>query len=189
MNNTAMKNTSATSQIYGVEVKVLKSHGDERGFFREIIRSTDTLFDGGVFGQWSHSFMEKNVVKAWHYHHVQTDWWYCAMGVIQTVLFDNREESPTFKQKMLINMGDSKAGINVTTSACVRIPPGVLHGLKVITDTAHLFYITSHTYDPNEEGRFPFNSSFVGHEWGADVITVENDRRAFVPTSIRMKVS
>lgn len=177
-----------SAPIYGVDVKLLKTHGDERGFFREIFRATESVFENGHFGQWSHSFMEKNVVKAWHYHHVQYDWWYCALGVIETVLFDNREESPTYKQKLVIPMGDSRAGIAGVKEVCVKIPPGVLHGLKVLTDSAHLFYITSHTYDQNEEGRFPFNSPLVPHDWGQNVITVENDRRAFVPTSTRIKV-
>jgi dTDP-4-dehydrorhamnose 3,5-epimerase len=132
--------------------------------------------------------MQKNVVKAWHYHHVQTDWWYVPLGQIETVLFDNRDESPTYRQKFIIRMGDSEKYGDTTREVCVKIPPGVLHGCKVLSDEAHLFYITSHTYDPNEEGRFPFNSMIVGHDWGIHAITAENDRRTFVPTSVRQRI-
>ena len=173
-----------SSVIEGVVLKELKSHRDPRGFFREVVRKTDELFEEGVFGQWSHSKMIKDVVKAWHYHHVQTDWWYCPIGMIETVLYDNRPESPTFRMKMVIPMGDS-ADHPEAREVCVRIPPGVLHGCKVLSEQAHLFYITSVTYDPNEEGRFPYNSSIVGHDWGKNALTVENDRREFVPTSVR----
>lgn len=166
------------SPIFGVEFKQLKSFPDQRGFFREIIRFSDPFFAGGKFGQWSHSKMTKNVVKAWHYHHVQTDWWYVGMGEIEAVLYDNREESPTFKIKCAFPMGDN-------SPVCVKIPPGVLHGLKVQSEEAHLFYITSETYNPNDEGRFSFDSTFVGHNWGTEAITVENDRRNFQPTSTR----
>jgi len=183
--------------IEGVDVKELKSHGDERGFFREILRSSDAAFadsvaSKGVFGQWSHSKMAKDVVKAWHYHHIQTDWWYIPFGIVQTVLYDNRPESKTYKNKMVFLMGDKfaadekfdAAAINEVT---VRIPPGVLHGLKVLSNEgAHIMYITSITYDPNEEGRFTYNSAFVGHDWGADVIVVDNDKRDFVPHSTRV---
>ena len=172
--------------IAGVIFKSLKTHKDPRGFFREVVRSTDPLFEAGVFGQWSHSKMAKNVVKAWHYHHVQTDWWYLPIGKIQTVLYDNRPESPTYKKKLVFNMGDSSEFGEDTHEVCVKIPPGVLHGCKVLSDYAHLFYITSVTYDPNEEGRFPFNAAFVGHDWGDEALTVENDRREFVPTSTRI---
>ena len=172
--------------IVGVKLKSLKTNGDQRGFFREIVRKTDALFDGGVFGQWSHSKMQQNVVKAWHYHHIQTDWWYVPIGQIEAVLYDNRPESPTFKRKLAFKMGDSAQFGPDTIELCVKIPPGVLHGLKVLSPEAHLFYITSVVYDPNEEGRFPFDTDIVGHNWGKDVIVVDNDKRAFVPTSTRV---
>jgi dTDP-4-dehydrorhamnose 3,5-epimerase len=180
--------SSSDNEIIGVIIKNLKTHKDPRGFFREVVRSTDELFDDGIFGQWSHSKMQLNVVKAWHYHHVQTDWWYCPIGKIQTVLFDNRPESATYRQKLVINMGDSTVDGD-THEVCVKIPPGVLHGCKVLSNEAHLFYITSTTYDPNEEGRFPYDSAFVGHDWGANALTVENDRREFQPTSTRKPIA
>jgi dTDP-4-dehydrorhamnose 3,5-epimerase len=177
------------NKIFGVEIKQLKSHGDQRGFFREILRASDPAFQSGVFGQWSHSKMAKAVVKAWHYHHIQTDWWYIPFGQVETVLFDNRPESPTFKSKMVFLMGDSMVHGPETNEVLVRIPPGVLHGLKVLSDGgAHIMYITSITYDPNEEGRFPFNSPLVGHDWGENVIVVDNDKREFVPHSTRISI-
>ena len=181
-------------KIIGVEIKALKSHGDQRGFFREIIRSTDPLFQNSkssqaVFSQWSHSKMAKDVVKAWHYHHVQTDWWYVPIGQVHTVLYDNRPESPTFKQKLDFKMGETHRYGADTLEVCVRIPPGVLHGLRVLSDEAHLFYITSVTYDPNEEGRIAYNSSAVPHDWGTGAIVVANDTRDFVPTSKRTPVA
>ncbi len=165
--------------ISGVEIKELKTHGDDRGFFREVIRVTDSFFSNPEnFGQWSHSRMQKNVVKAWHYHHVQTDWWYIASGEVETALYDNREESPTYKSKMVFKMGDSNP-------VCVKIPPGVLHGCRVASSEAHLFYITSHTYSANEEGRIPYNSDQIDHDWGSDSIVAENDKKFFTPTSVR----
>lgn len=172
--------------IIGVEIKDLISHGDERGFFREIFRSSETIFSNGEFGQWSHSKMQANVVKAWHYHHVQTDWWYVPLGTIKTVLIDYREESLTYKKQMEITMGESGSSSADAKMVCVRIPPGVLHGCKVISSSAHLFYITSHTYNPNEEGRYPYNDPEVGYNWGENVIVVDNDKRRFIPTSSRI---
>jgi dTDP-4-dehydrorhamnose 3,5-epimerase len=181
---TTMEPNSSNVVIDGVIVKELKTHLDPRGFFREVIRKTDTFFQEGSFGQWSHSKMAKDVVKAWHYHHVQTDWWYCPIGKIQTVLYDNRPESSTYQQKMIIEMGDSTEHPGAR-EVCVKIPPGVLHGCKVLSQQAHLFYITSETYDTRDEGRFPYNSEVVGHDWGDNALTVENDRREFRPTAQR----
>ncbi len=172
------------NSIAGLIIKELKSHPDDRGFFREVIRHTDDFFENGKFSQWSHSKMTKNVVKAWHYHHLQIDWWYVATGVVEAVFFDNREESPTYKSKVIVYMGDKEEN-DKASAVCIKIPQGVLHGLKVISNVANLFYITSEVYNPNDEGRFPFNSKLVGHDWGEGVITVENDRREFVPTAER----
>lgn len=174
----------ADNEIFGVVLKRLISHRDDRGFFREVIRLTDPFFGNNKFAQWSHSRMIQNVVKAWHYHHEQIDWWYLAIGQVQTVLFDNRPESPTYKKKLAFNMGESDIYPD-THEVCVKIPPGVLHGLKVLSKEAHLFYITSLTFNRNEEGRFAYNSPLVGHDWGANALTVENDRHDFVPTSVR----
>ena len=173
---------SELGRIEGVEFKALVSHRDQRGFFREIIRVSDSFFGQNAFAQWSHSKMARNVVKAWHYHFRQTDWWYVPLGKIQAVLFDNRPQSATYRSKLVFFMGESDCHGTDTLEVCVKIPTGVLHGLKVYSDTAHLFYITSNTYNPNDEGRFPFDSDIVAHNWGSDAITSEQDRRTFVPT-------
>ncbi len=176
--------------IKGVHFKLLKSHRDDRGFFREIIRVTDPFFtaaDGEPFGQWSHSRMQKNVVKAWHYHHLQIDWWYIPVGQVQVVLFDNRPESPTYRTKLVFKLGETDKYGEDTYEACVKIPYGVLHGCRVLSDEAHLFYITSKTYNPNDEGRFPFDCPDIPHDWGTDAITCEQDRRRFEPTAERIR--
>ncbi len=172
--------------INGVVFKELNSHPDDRGFFREVVRGTDEFFldklGRNCFGQWSHSKMAQNTVKAWHFHHKQIDWWYVPIGVINTVLYDNREESPTYKQKLEFKLGDPEEDSEALVSV-VKIPQGVLHGCKVLTNTAHLFYITSETYNPDDEGRLVFNSPAVPHDWGneADLIVSERDRIEFIP--------
>ncbi len=175
-----------SQSIHGVSIKELKTFPDDRGFFRELIRVTDPFFSEG-FAQWSHSKMGKNTVKAWHFHHLQVDWWYVPFGLVQTVLYDNREESPTYQQKMEFFLGDAESGKDAR-SVVVKIPQGVIHGCKVLSDFAHLFYITSRTYDPNDEGRFPFNSGPVPHAWGneSELIVAPNDRKTFIPTGKRI---
>lgn len=172
--------------IHGVVFKTLKSFPDDRGFFREVIRSSDEFFDNNGFAQWSHSKMGSDVVKAWHFHHRQTDWWYIGIGHVQAALYDNREESPTYKTLQVFDMkGASNETAEDAYNICVKIPPGVLHGLRVLSSEAHIFYITSETYDPDDEGRIPFDSDEVPHNWGEGAITVANDRRLFIPAHPR----
>lgn len=181
---------SESCLIQGVEVKPLVTHADSRGFFREVIRSSDDLFkceSGEPFKQWSHSKMAKNTVKAWHFHHKQIDWWYVGIGAVRVVLIDNREESPTYREKLEIVLGDDH---HEAIEAVVKIPQGVLHGGKVLTDFAHLFYITSEIYDTNDEGRIPFNDPEIGYDWGKeeDLIVANNDKKLFLPTYERVKL-
>lgn len=176
----------SNDQILGVKFKLLKTFGDERGFFREIFRATEPIFDNGRFMQWSHSKMGHNVVKAWHYHHIQREWWYIPFGHIEMVLFDYRKESPTFREKLVFHLGETSKYGPSALEACVHIPPGVLHGCKVLSSEAHLFYMMTETYNTNDEGRVPFDSAEVGHPWGENVIVADNDRKTFVPTAERL---
>ncbi len=144
--------------IEGVVVKELKTHLDDRGFFREIIRVTDDFFGEG-FAQWSHSLMFQGVIKAWHVHRRQVDWWYVAVGVLKVALYDLRPDSPTHKRLMECRMGEGQ------TADVLRIPPGVAHGCKVLQGPSHLFYITSKVYDPEDEGRIPHDDPGIGYDW------------------------
>jgi len=169
------------NKIVGVEFKPLKTFPDQRGFFRELIRHNDPFF-ADSFSQWSHSKMGQNTVKAWHFHHKQIDWWYVPIGLVHVVLFDNRPDSQSYQRKIEFLLGESEHDKSAI-SAIVRIAPGVLHGCKVLSDTAHLFYITSKTYDTEDEGRFPFNAGPFQHSWGneSELVVAENDRRTHIP--------
>ena len=144
--------------IEGVVTRELVTHTDERGYFREIIRVSDDFFREG-FGQWSCSLMYAGVIKAWHIHTVQVDWWYVASGVLKVVLHDMRPESPTCRETMDFLMGDNQP------SGVLRIPPGVAHGCKVISGPAQLFYITSRVYNPADEGRIAYDEPDIGYDW------------------------
>jgi dTDP-4-dehydrorhamnose 3,5-epimerase len=146
--------------IEGVIAKQLTTHTDDRGFFREIIRVTDDFFGEG-FGQWSHSLVHVGVAKAWHVHKLQTDWFYVVSGVMKVVLHDGRPDSPTHGEIAEILMGDGHPG------QVVKIPPGVAHGYKVIDGPAHMLYVTSRTYDPNDEGRIAHDDTSIGYDWAA----------------------
>lgn len=144
--------------IDGVKIKELIRHKDERGYFEELIRITDEFFKEG-FGQLSHSYMNKGVIKAWHIHKNQIDWWYAAKGTLKAALYDMRKDSPTFKQLNQFVLGEN--GENIV----LKIPAGVAHGCKVISEDVELFYITSSIYNTAEEGRIPHDDREIGFDW------------------------
>ncbi len=144
--------------IDGIVIKKLVTHNDDRGFFREIIRSTNDFFETD-FGQWSHSLMFNGVIKAWHYHKIQTDYWYVCGGVLRVGLCDIRQESPSYKQTIDFLMGD------LQPAQVIKIPPGVAHGCKAVQGPVNLLYVTSHIYNPQDEHRIAYNDPEIDFDW------------------------
>jgi len=149
--------------IDGVAIKDLVTHGDARGFFREVIRVTDPFFEEG-FGQFSHSLVQAGVVKAWHGHRVQTQWTYLASGRIRVAIYDARPGSPTFGRIDELVLGDDHS------PRVYRLPVGVLHGYRCLVGPAHVCYLTSGTYDLADEVRVPHDDAGIGYDWGAGVV-------------------
>ena len=146
--------------IEGVELKALVTHSDERGFFREIVRNTEEIVSEG-WAQVSHSLMHPAVAKGWHVHVTQIDWWYVPVGDLKVALYDTRKGSSTHKQLDELFLGEHYKG------QLLKIPAGVAHGCRVIGTTTHLIYMTSKTYDPDEEGRIPHADPGIGYDWTA----------------------
>jgi dTDP-4-dehydrorhamnose 3,5-epimerase len=132
--------------IDGVKIIKLTTHGDERGFFREIFRFPEQFADVLV-GQLSHSMVNEGIVKAWHGHVHQSQWNYVLSGQIKVALFDNREDSSTYKESM-----EFVGGIKIDPIAYF-FPPGVLHGYKCIKGPMQIIYVTSGVYDLEDEVR------------------------------------
>ena len=146
--------------IDGVELKPLVTHADERGFFREIARSTEQIVREG-WHQVSHSLMHPGVAKAWHLHPTQVDWWYVPAGDLKVALYDTRDGSSTRGELVELFLGEHYA------AQLLKIPAGVAHGCRAIGGTAHLIYLTSSTYNPDEEGRIPHDDPAIGYDWTA----------------------
>lgn len=144
--------------IDGVLTKVLIRRPDERGFFEELIRVSDPIFAEG-FGQLSRSSMITGVVKAWHVHKTQIDWWYVVKGTVKVALYDARPGSPTHKELNEFTLGEDGQDI------ILKIPAGVAHGLKVIKGPSELVYVTSGIYSKDEEGRIRYDEVDIGYDW------------------------
>jgi dTDP-4-dehydrorhamnose 3,5-epimerase len=142
--------------IGGVSIKRLTKYYDSRGWFCENIRYCDPFFTD--FGQWSDSLMYTGTIKAWHIHQIQFDYWRVPIGVVRVVLCDLREDSSTYRIIDEYVIGDHDPCI-------IRIPPGVAHGCKVLQGPALLSYITSHIYNPDDEGRIPHDDEQIGYDW------------------------
>jgi dTDP-4-dehydrorhamnose 3,5-epimerase len=132
--------------INGVKIVELKTHEDDRGFFREIFRFSEQ-FKGVPVGQLSHSRVNEGVIKAWHGHVYQSQWNYVVTGQIKVGLYDNRKDSTTYKDTMEYIVGDGVDPI------AYFFPPGVLHGYQCTKGPMHIIYVTSGIYDLEDEIR------------------------------------
>ena len=90
--------------IEGVVITKLKKIPDERGSIYHMLRKDDKHFI--EFGEIYFSLAYPGVVKGWHEHTKQTQNYAVIDGMIKLVLFDNRENSNTYKIIQEIFIGD-----------------------------------------------------------------------------------
>ena len=131
----------------------LTPFADDRGW------SYMNLFNGAMSsqGQVNFSLQYPGVVKAWHRHDKQTDFWACLMGHLKVGV--HRESDGA---SWMIVIGERRPGV-------VVIPPPLWHGAACVGPTsAGLLYYVTQTYDPAkpDEHRRPWDS-VPGFPWAA----------------------
>jgi dTDP-4-dehydrorhamnose 3,5-epimerase len=147
--------------IAGVQLRKFDLWPDDRGYFLEIARMGQGLASEFPFAstQVSTALSYPGTIKAFHFHCHQTDLWVPAAGMLQVALVDLRPDSPTFGVKNTLYAG-------VLKPWQILIPPGVGHGYKVIGEQpATLVYVTNRLYNPQDEGRIPYNDPSIAYDW------------------------
>ena len=145
--------------IDGVAARRARVLPDDRGRLGEIFRDDDPWFE--KFGQAYFTTTYPGVVKAWHYHRLQTDHFYCVRGAIKLGLFDGRENSATAGEVNEIYLSEHRP-------ALVRIPPGVYHGWMCVSDVECIVVnVTSECYNHKnpDEHRAPPHDNDIPYDW------------------------
>jgi len=146
--------------IEGVVIKRLKVIPDERGRLMEILRRDDEMFSG--FGQVYMTTAYPGVVKGWHYHKKQYDNMAVVKGTMKIVLYDGRQDSPTYKE-----MNEFFAGEH--NPILVHIPPYVYHGFKCVSQEEAIVVNTPtevYDYDQPDEFRIHPHENDIPYDWG-----------------------
>lgn len=149
----------AKKLIDGVRTKRLNVLSDERGRLMEMLRCDDEIFL--KFGQVYLTTAYPGVVKAWHYHRLQTDHFVCVRGMMKVVLYDPREDSPT---RGLIN----EFFIGDWNPMLIQIPPGVYHGFKCVSEHEAIVINTvtePYNYDQPDEFRLDPHDNDIPYDW------------------------
>ncbi len=146
--------------IEGVIIKKLKVIPDERGRLMEILRVDDEAFKG--FGQVYLTAAYPGVVKGWHYHKKQYDSMAVVKGMMKIVLYDGRQDSPTYRE-----VNEFFAG--VYNPILLHIPPYVFHGFKCVSSEEALVINTPtepYNYQEPDEFRVDPHNNDIPYEWG-----------------------
>jgi dTDP-4-dehydrorhamnose 3,5-epimerase len=156
-----IQSASSPDLIAGVRLSPVAVWPDDRGYFLEVIRIQQGLaahFPPETT-QVSAALSYPGTIKAFHFHKHQTDLWVPVAGMLQIVLVDLRPASPTFGLKNTIYAGTLRPWQAL-------VPPGIGHGYKVIGEApALLVYVTNRTYNPEDEGRIPYNDPSIQYDW------------------------
>jgi len=153
------KKTGDISLIDGVRCKPLSVLPDERGRLMEMLRCDDEIFM--KFGQAYLTTAYPGVVKGWHYHKIQIDHFVVVRGMMKIVLYDRRDDSPTYRRINEFFMGDHHPVL-------LQIPTNVLHGLKCISEHEALMInlpTEPYRYDAPDEYRIPSHDPEIPYDW------------------------
>lgn len=145
--------------LFGVKVQKLRLIPDERGWLMEMMRRDWEVFD--KFGQAYVTACYPGVVKAWHYHKLQTDHFACVYGIAKLALYDGREDSPT---RGMIN----EFYIGTLNPILVKIPSLVYHGFTAVGNEIAMivnFPTELYNYEEPDEYRLPYDDPSIPYKW------------------------
>ena len=165
------KDYARPAPIEGVRTMRLPRFTDDRGFFLEIFRAKANgssgadlaeFFKGVAVAQMNFSIVDaEGHIKGLHYHLKQDDIWFVPPpSKAKFVLFDVRKASPTFGKTQVLVAGGGQ-------DVLVRIPAGVAHGYRPLTNPCALLYFVTETFDPAapDELRIPWDHPAVRDLW------------------------
>jgi dTDP-4-dehydrorhamnose 3,5-epimerase len=145
--------------IAGIKVKGLKVIPDSRGRLMEILRCDDECFQ--KFGQVYMTTAYPGIIKAWHYHKLQSDNFTCVSGRVLFALYDGRPDSSTHGEinDFIISPFQPKL---------IHIPKGVYHGFKNIGDSEAIVINTvtnPYNHKNPDEYRVDAFDEKIGYKW------------------------
>jgi dTDP-4-dehydrorhamnose 3,5-epimerase len=114
-----------SGQINDIIINDLVKNSDSRGWLMELFRK-DSLEQDLLPDMAYISLTYPGIARGPHEHRDQTDY-FCFLGpsTFKLLLWDTRKRSPTYGNKMILEVGESDPKI-------VIVPPGVVHAYKNI---------------------------------------------------------
>lgn len=145
--------------IEGVLIQELAQIDTAGGPVLHMLRGDGPLFRG--FGEIYFSEVMPGAVKAWKRHRLQTQHFAAPGGLIEVVIYDDREHSPTrgVVESHLLGRPDHYR--------LLRIPPLLWYGFTARGDTPGLLANCADIpHSPDESERLPMDSPLIPYAWG-----------------------
>jgi len=147
--------------VYVIEPEPLT---DERGYFSRIFCKKEFQEKGIRFSieQVNRSVTEKKgVIRGMHFQSApmaEAKIIQCTKGAIYDVAIDLREESPTFKQWIAVEL-------TAENKKMLFIPEGLAHGCQSLVENCEVLYFMSEYYEPKCSKGVLWNDPLFGIDW------------------------
>jgi dTDP-4-dehydrorhamnose 3,5-epimerase len=138
----------------------LTTFPDDRGFFKEVIRTgqlEEKIGKPFVTRQVNHSRSTKNTLRGIHI----APWnklIYVVHGTVQSVIVDCRKGSPTFGKYKSVILGEDNR-------SCIFVPAGCGNSYLVLSEDADYLYLTDQEWTPNQEKGVAWNDKDLAIDW------------------------
>ncbi|WP_161894264.1 dTDP-4-dehydrorhamnose 3,5-epimerase family protein [Gordonia spumicola] len=170
------------TDLADVVLLVPQPHRDERGLF---VRTFDAdVFDehlgvpgaAAAFVQDSQSRSARGVIRGMHGRagRGEAKLVRCGRGAVHDVLVDIRPSSPTFGRAQAFLLDDEQFHT-------LYVPPGMLHGFQVLTESADVCYRIDRPHDPTEDVSVHHADPELAIDWPAP-LTLVSERDAAAGT-------
>jgi dTDP-4-dehydrorhamnose 3,5-epimerase len=147
-------------QIHGVVVREVRHVPRDHGVITEIFRP-EWDPTGLPIVHIYQSRLFPGAIGAWSCHATTIDRLFVNQGHLKVVLFDGREESPTYRRVVELHTGDARP-------AFVVLPSGVWHGLQNLGASDALVIncpTQAYNYEDPDHYRLPFDSPEIPYTW------------------------
>jgi len=143
--------------IDGVQITPKRIIADERGSVMHVLRSDQPQYKG--FGEVYFSTVKPGVVKAWKLHTRMTMNIIVPCGCLRFVLFDARENSPTYGKLQDVVIGENNYSL-------LTVPPGIWNGFRGESDqTSFLVNCSNILHEPEEGLRLDADDPSIPYKW------------------------
>lgn len=152
------------TNIAGAWVVESGAFRDDRGAFSRLfcLHELDAVVGQRAIVQINHSRTHNiGAVRGLHYQnapHAEMKIVRCLKGRVFDVAVDLRQNSPTFKQWLAVELTPDNHQAFV-------IPEGCAHGFQVLERDSELLYLHTAFYNPEAEGAVRFDDPGIGVEW------------------------